>query len=141
MLLLMRLLYKQSTVQTPVCESCCGQLTIAPQMRSAAIQKSASPESLRAAPFQRALLSWYGANKRDLPWRSNKDPYSIWVSEVMLQQTRVAAVIQYYTEFLRRFPDVGTLAAAPEEEVLAVWSGLGYYRRARMLHVAAKHIV
>jgi A/G-specific adenine glycosylase len=106
-----------------------------------AMKSAATQTALRAAPFQRALLTWYDANKRDLPWRGSADPYHIWVSEVMLQQTRVATVISYYTAFLRRFPDVRSLAVASEQEVLAVWSGLGYYRRARMLHLAAKHIV
>jgi A/G-specific adenine glycosylase len=76
-----------------------------------------------------------------LPWRSSRDPYRIWISEIMLQQTRVAAVIEHYHEFLRRFPTVEKLANAHEPRVLAAWSGLGYYRRARMLHSAAKEIV
>lgn len=88
--------------------------------------------------FRRQLLSWYDANARDLPWRKDHDPYRVWLSEVMLQQTRVAAVIEHYHEFLRRFPTVQNLAAAREASVLAAWSGLGYYRRARMLHAAAK---
>ena len=92
---------------------------------------------LRFAP---QLLSWYDTNKRDLPWRRTEDPYRIWISEIMLQQTRVAAVIAHYHEFLRRFPTVQKLAAARESSVLAAWSGLGYYRRARMLHAAAKVI-
>ena len=91
--------------------------------------------------FQRRLLAWYQRSKRDLPWRENCDPYRIWLSEVMLQQTRVAAVIEYYNRFLQRFPTVEALAAAAESDVLAAWSGLGYYRRARMLHAAAKKIV
>ena len=91
--------------------------------------------------FRRRLLSWYEQNRRDLPWREEKDPYRIWVSEVMLQQTRVAAVIEYYRRFLERFPSVATLAAAKPEAVLAAWSGLGYYRRARALHDAAKRVV
>jgi A/G-specific adenine glycosylase len=85
-----------------------------------------------------ALLAWYDANKRDLPWRGTHDPYAIWVSEIMLQQTRVAAVIDRYQAFMARFPSVASLALAPEQEVLAAWSGLGYYRRARMLHRAAQ---
>ena len=84
------------------------------------------------------LLAWYRRARRDLPWRRTRDPYAIWVSEIMLQQTRVAAVIPYYRRFLDRFPDVGTLARAREATVLAHWSGLGYYRRARMLHAAAR---
>lgn len=84
------------------------------------------------------LLAWYDTHARDLPWRQSRDPYRVWVSEIMLQQTRVAAVIDHYHEFLRRFPTVQRLAAAREASVLAAWSGLGYYRRARMLHAAAK---
>ncbi len=88
-----------------------------------------------------AILRWYDANKRDLPWRRTRDPYAIWVSEVMLQQTTVATVIPYWERFLGRFPDVAALAAAPEEEVLRAWSGLGYYRRARDLRRAAAAVV
>ncbi|HVI08716.1 MAG TPA: A/G-specific adenine glycosylase [Candidatus Binatia bacterium] len=86
------------------------------------------------------LLAWYDAHARDLPWRRTQDPYRIWLSEIMLQQTRVAAVIEHYHEFLRRFPTVQKLAAAREASVLAAWSGLGYYRRARMMHKAARMI-
>jgi A/G-specific adenine glycosylase len=86
------------------------------------------------------LLTWYEVNRRDLPWRRSNDPYAIWVSEIMLQQTRVAAVMDRYRAFLERFPTLFSLALAPEEEVLALWSGLGYYRRARMLHKAAKFV-
>jgi len=89
----------------------------------------------------RRLLGWYRREKRDLPWRRTRDPYRIWVSEIMLQQTRVEAVLGYYARFLERFPDVEALAAAPEAELLEAWAGLGYYRRARMLHAAAKAIV
>jgi A/G-specific adenine glycosylase len=89
---------------------------------------------------RRALLSWYDHNCRDLPWRKTRDPYSVWISEIMLQQTRVAAVIPRYEGFLHRFPSVQKLAAAREASVLAEWSGLGYYRRARNLHAAAKII-
>jgi A/G-specific adenine glycosylase len=91
--------------------------------------------------FRARLLAWYDAHARKLPWRENRDPYRVWLSEIMLQQTRVAAVIAHYHEFLRRFPTVEKLAAAREASVLAAWSGLGYYRRARMLHAAAKAIV
>ena len=98
------------------------------------------PPATRHA-FRRKLLSWYGANRRELPWRGETDPYRVWVSEVMLQQTRVAAVMAYYQGFLQRFPDVRSLAAAKPEAVLAAWSGLGYYRRARALHHAAKVMV
>jgi A/G-specific adenine glycosylase len=93
------------------------------------------------ARFRHSLLLWYDQNRRDLPWRKTRDPYRIWLSEIMLQQTRVAAVLDHYRIFLERFPDVETLAAASEDSVLAVWSGLGYYRRARMLHQCAKEIV
>jgi A/G-specific adenine glycosylase len=96
--------------------------------------------ALQQHQFRKLLLAWYDANRRDLPWRKNKDPYRIWLSEIMLQQTRVAAVIDHYHEFLRRFPTVEKLAAARESSVLAAWSGLGYYRRARMLHQAAKAV-
>ena len=77
------------------------------------------------------LLQWYDANRRDLPWRRTRDPYAIWVSETMLQQTRVETVIPYYERFLERFPDVQSLADAEEEEVFSLWAGLGYYSRAR----------
>ena len=92
------------------------------------------------ATYRRALLLWYDEHCRDLPWRETRDPYRIWLSEIMLQQTRVAAVLDHYRIFLERFPNVQALAAASEEAVLAAWSGLGYYRRARMLHQTAQHI-
>jgi A/G-specific adenine glycosylase len=92
----------------------------------------------RLPEFRSRLLAWYDGNARDLPWRKNRDPYRVWISEIMLQQTRVAAVIAHYHAFLQRFPTVEKLAAARESSVLAAWSGLGYYRRARMLHAAAK---
>ncbi len=91
--------------------------------------------------LRRRLLEWYARHKRDLPWRRTRDPYRIWISEVMLQQTRVAAVIPYYERFLERFPDVAALAKAPEQGLLAAWSGLGYYSRARNLQKAARTIV
>ena len=89
---------------------------------------------------RRALLRWYDSHRRDLPWRETRDPYCIWLSEIMLQQTRVAAVLDHYRTFLKRFPNIQALAAASEDAVLAAWSGLGYYRRARMLHQAAQQI-
>src|SRR3954469_10192921 len=101
------------------------------------------PEHLseaQTANFRKRLLAWFDVHKRDLPWRRTNDPYRIWVSEIMLQQTRVAAVLDHYAEFLRRFPTVADLAKSPESDVLAVWSGLGYYRRARMLHRGAKAV-
>ncbi|MGA3372408.1 MAG: A/G-specific adenine glycosylase [Terracidiphilus sp.] len=84
------------------------------------------------------LLEWYDRCRRDLPWRRSRNPYAIWVAEIMLQQTRVAAVVERYQAFLKRFPTLLSLALADEQEVLAAWSGLGYYRRARMLHKAAQ---
>src|SRR3954447_10193307 len=95
----------------------------------------------QAANFRKRLLAWFDVHKRDLPWRRTNDPYKIWVSEIMLQQTRVTAVLEHYVEFLRRFLTVADLANAPEADVLAVWSGLAYYRRARMLHSGARAVV
>ncbi|MGA2168396.1 MAG: A/G-specific adenine glycosylase [Terracidiphilus sp.] len=94
----------------------------------------------KTARLRRQLLEWYARNRRDLPWRRSPDPYAIWVAEIMLQQTRVAVVVERYQAFLARFPTLVSLALAPEEDVLALWSGLGYYRRARMLHKAAKFV-
>jgi A/G-specific adenine glycosylase len=91
--------------------------------------------------FRKRLLGWFRQFQRDLPWRRDRDPYRIWLSEIMLQQTRVAAVVPFYERFLARFPDIRTLAEAPEEQVLRLWSGLGYYSRARNLHSAAQQIV
>lgn len=90
------------------------------------------------ASRQDALAAWFAQHARDLPWRRKPEPYAVWVSEIMLQQTRVEAVRDKYTRFMRRFPTVKKLAAAPIEAVLEAWSGLGYYRRARLLHAAAK---
>jgi A/G-specific adenine glycosylase len=91
--------------------------------------------------LRRSLLDWYRANRRDLPWRATRDPYAIWISEAMLQQTRVETAIPYYERFLARFPDLQTLADADSDEVLGVWAGLGYYSRARNLHAAARIVV
>ncbi len=91
-----------------------------------------------------ALLSWYDRHRRDLPWRAkpgeSADPYRVWLSEIMLQQTTVAAVIPYYERFLARFPDAASLAAGPDEAVMAAWAGLGYYARARNLHACAQRV-
>ncbi|MBV9948638.1 MAG: A/G-specific adenine glycosylase [Myxococcales bacterium] len=87
-----------------------------------------------------SLLAWYRSARRDLPWRRARDPYAIWVSETMLQQTRVETVLPYYERFMRELPTLQSLAEAPEERVLALWSGLGYYRRARMLRAAAQRV-
>ncbi len=114
------------------------------RMRRAAVRPTAhtlplSPGDQQA--FRESLLAWYHRNARDLPWRGIDDPYGTWLSEIMLQQTRVDAVIEHYRRFLQRYPTLLTLALAPEEDVLALWSGLGYYRRARMLHRAARFLV
>ena len=93
------------------------------------------------ASFRKQLLGWFRQFQRDLPWRRTKDPYRIWLSEIMLQQTRVVAAIPYYERFLQGFPDVLALASAPPEEILRAWSGLGYYSRARNLQKAAQQIV
>jgi A/G-specific adenine glycosylase len=93
------------------------------------------------AAFQRRLLTWFGAHRRDLPWRESRDAYRVWVAEIMLQQTRIAAVLPYYQRFLKQFPHVRSLATSPEERVLRLWSGLGYYSRARNLRRAAQEIV
>ncbi len=96
----------------------------------------AQPSSI--ARLQRDLLAWYAACRRDLPWRRTRDPWAVWVSEIMLQQTRVDTVMPYFERFMARFPTPLALAEAPEDQVLAAWSGLGYYRRARMLHAGAR---
>lgn len=96
--------------------------------------------SLDAEAFRQALGEWYRLHARELPWRGIHDPYATWLSEIMLQQTRVTTVMDRYVEFLRRFPTIGDLAKAQESDVLAVWSGLGYYRRARMLHRGAQFV-
>jgi A/G-specific adenine glycosylase len=96
---------------------------------------------LDSRQFRRRLLAWFDTNARDLPWRRTDDPYAIWVSEIMLQQTRVAAVIEHYGRFMERFPTIQALAVAEEDAVLACWSGLGYYRRARLMHKAARLVV
>ena len=98
-----------------------------------------SPSQLKN--FQKRLLRWFRAHKRDLPWRASRDPYRVWIAEVMLQQTRIAAVMPYYEHFLHRLPDMESLARTPLAEVLKLWSGLGYYSRARNLHRAAKEIL
>ena len=95
----------------------------------------------RAAALRSDLLAWYRANRRDLPWRRTRDPYAIWLSEAMLQQTRVETVIPYWERFLARFPSVEALAEADLEAVYGMWAGLGYYSRARNLHAAARAIV
>lgn len=99
------------------------------------------PDASWLAAFRRRLRAWYACHARDLPWRRSANPYHVWVSEIMLQQTQVATVIPYYARFLAALPTVEALAAADEQEVLRLWEGLGYYRRARQMHSAARRIV
>ncbi len=99
------------------------------------------PRNAALKQFRSQLLGWFAVHQRDLPWRRNRDPYRIWISEIMLQQTRVAAVIPYFEKFCARFPDARALAEADEAEVLRMWSGLGYYSRARNLQAAAQQMV
>jgi A/G-specific adenine glycosylase len=103
-------------------------------------QHAPAIDAAQVARLHEDLLRWYEAERRDLPWRRTRDPYAIWVSEIMLQQTRVDTVIPYYERFLARFPTAMALAEAPEDDVLAMWSGLGYYRRARLLHAGARAV-
>lgn len=91
-------------------------------------------------PISDILIAWYKKNKRDLPWRNTKDPYKIWLSEIILQQTQVIQGLNYYIKFVENFPTVIDLAEAPEDKIMRLWQGLGYYSRARNLHAAAKAI-
>jgi A/G-specific adenine glycosylase len=100
-----------------------------------------SPDPRLRQGVRRRLLAWFDRHRRDLPWRRDRDPYRIWVSEVMLQQTQVATVVPYFERFLGAFPTVADLAAADEQDVLRLWEGLGYYRRARDLHRSARRLV
>jgi len=111
------------------------------QAKRATTSGSITLESLSLNSLRRRLLAWFDANRRDLPWRRDRDPYSIWVSEVMLQQTQVATASGYFRDFLAAFPTIADLAAADEQDVLRTWEGLGYYRRARDLHRAARIVV
>jgi A/G-specific adenine glycosylase len=97
-------------------------------------------EGFAIEPFQRDLISWFEKEQRDLPWRKDRDPYKIWVSEIMLQQTRVETVIPYFHQFIEQFPTLEALADADEEKVLKAWEGLGYYSRVRNLHAAVKEV-
>src|SRR5262245_53675530 len=108
------------------------ELLTGPEHEAGSPLAQGSPDA-RSARLHQDLLSWYAACKRDLPWRRTRDPWAIWVSEIMLQQTRVETVVPYFERFMARFPTPLALAEAPEDHVLAAWSGLGYYRRARML--------
>ncbi|MES3039462.1 MAG: A/G-specific adenine glycosylase [Bdellovibrionota bacterium] len=100
-----------------------------------------APDSPSISRIQKELYEWYKQNHRPLPWRESRDPYRIWISEVMLQQTTVQVVVPYYQRFLNRFPDLESLAAAPVEHVLEMWAGLGYYSRAKLLHRSAQELV
>src|SRR6478609_4454304 len=104
-------------------------------------ESTAHFSSTQKQSLRRRLLAWYKKHARDLPWRKSQDPYRVWISEIMLQQTQVATVRDYFTRFIARFPSVFELAAADEVDVLRLWEGLGYYRRARQLHAAAKKVV
>src|SRR5512136_569268 len=104
-------------------------------------RRSAPAAEVTERALRRALLGWYARRRRALPWRGVRDPYRIWVSEVMLQQTRIATATPYYHAFLGRFPTLAALARARPADVLEAWSGLGYYRRARSLHAAAREVV
>src|ERR1039458_9889755 len=104
------------------------------------LSEVAPPSQLDHTAIRRALLAWYRANARTHPWRGTGDPYAVWLSEIMLQQTQIATVTPYYQRFLTAFPTVSHLAEAPLERVLELWSGLGYYRRARHLHQAAQAV-
>jgi A/G-specific adenine glycosylase len=99
------------------------------------------PDASWRRAFRRRLLGWYDKHARDLPWRRTRDPYAIWLSEIMLQQTQVGTVVGYFDRFLKAFPTIQALAGAKEQDVLRLWEGLGYYRRARQLHKAAKALV
>src|ERR1700722_3094120 len=151
-------LTRQASSRGRALEWICGCmvcLSLAPHNKLAAMRSRLKPESaekdpmqepaataarLDAALFRRKLMGWYKDHARELPWRGVSDPYRTWLSEVMLQQTRVGAVIEHYENFLRKFPTMLALALAPESEVLATWSGLGYYRRARLLHKTAQFL-
>jgi A/G-specific adenine glycosylase len=124
-------------------EATCLPKSIGPANRGSSrrgILRAVTEAPALAADIARRLAPWFEREQRDLSWRRTRDPYAIWVSEIMLQQTRVETVERYYGEFLRRFPNVGTLAAADEDAVLGAWSGLGYYRRARLLHRGARYV-
>ena len=90
--------------------------------------------------FNKLILKWYDKNKRELPWRNTKDPYNIWISEIILQQTRIEQGVYYYNRFISKFPNLDKLANSEEKDVLLIWQGLGYYSRARNLHYTAKYI-
>jgi A/G-specific adenine glycosylase len=116
-------------------------MPIATDRNSAIHHVNRSFATARKQVLRRKLVAWYGKHARDLPWRRSRDPYRVWISEIMLQQTQVATVWDYFERFISAFPDVLRLAAADEQHVLRLWEGLGYYRRARQLHAAARIIM
>src|SRR5690349_2994837 len=99
------------------------------------------PDARWKGSLRRKLLAWFQGAARELPWRQSRDPYRVWVSEIMLQQTQVVTVVVYFERFIQAFPTLAALAAADESQVLRLWEGLGYYRRARQMHAAAREIV
>ncbi|NUN12949.1 MAG: A/G-specific adenine glycosylase, partial [Myxococcales bacterium] len=103
--------------------------------------KPALPSIDLRRDLQTTMVAWFSSGHRKLPWRDNPSPYRVWISEIMLQQTRVDTVVPYFERFVAAFPTISALAAAPVDDVLALWSGLGYYSRARNLHAAAKEMV
>jgi A/G-specific adenine glycosylase len=120
-----------------MCSICCWKFFVHPFVRNYSPMLTGSD----LVRFRKNLLAWFKKFQRDLPWRRTSDPYAIWLSEIMLQQTRVAAAIPYFERFLEHFPTIEALAKAPEEDVLRLWAGLGYYSRARNLQSAARQIV
>ena len=114
---------------------------LVPRLKRSPSRPRRSPDLRARAGLRRTLVRWFLGERRDLPWRRTRDPYAIWISEAMLQQTRVEVVEPFFARFMERFPTVGALARASEDEVVAAWSGLGYYRRARSLRAAAQAIV
>jgi len=119
----------------------CTPASIPAKSRPMKAPAESSANKLQNGAIRRALLNWHRAHARDLPWRRTRDPYAVWVSEVMLQQTQVTTVVPYYERFLRAFPTIERLARSPFEKVAKQWSGLGYYRRARYLHSAARKVM
>ena len=103
--------------------------------------RMAKPDSKWKQSLRRRIATWFQRNSRDLPWRRTRDPYHVWISEIMLQQTQVVTVVPYFERFIAEFPTISELASADEDQVLRLWEGLGYYRRARQLHKAARVIV
>jgi A/G-specific adenine glycosylase len=116
-------------------------MSIATDRKRVALREESHFSAAQRQSLRRRLLAWYAKHARDLPWRRSRDPYRVWISEIMLQQTQVATVRDYFTRFIQTFPNVRRLAVADEADVLRLWEGLGYYRRARQLHAAAQQVV